>query len=83
VGKGISIDELDSPIKQANEASQDAKEDSAQGVTLTSFGLLRYGTQLSEAVDDGDDQASKTDTSERVGHASLESTEGGVFWEVV
>jgi hypothetical protein len=83
VRKCVSVDELDSPVKQTDETSQYAEENTSHGIALTSFGLLRNRAQLSQAIDDSDYQAPKTDAAEGVGHASLESTQGRMLGKVV
>jgi hypothetical protein len=68
VGESIFVDELNSPIKKTDEASQDAKEDLTHEVSLRSLILLGNRAGLAEELDDGNDQASKADTAKTVGH---------------
>lgn len=68
VGESIFVDELNSPIKKTDEASQDAKEDLAHEVSLRCLILLGNRACLAEELDNGNDQASKADTAKTVGH---------------
>jgi hypothetical protein len=68
VGESIFVDELNSPIKKTDEASQDAKEDLAHELSLRCLILLGNRACLAEELDNGNDQASKADTAKTVGH---------------
>lgn len=83
VGEGIAVEELNSPVKDANEATKDAEKDRANQITLGGILLLSDGTELAQAVDDGNNKTAKADTSKAIGYRALESSPGRALWHVV
>jgi hypothetical protein len=59
---------LDRPIKQTNEATQDAEEDCRQRVALRGLILLCNRACLAKKLDNSYHQTSKADTAEAVSH---------------
>jgi hypothetical protein len=59
VAEGIAVDELNSPIEQANDALQEAKGNAAAHVASLGLLLLRNRAQLANAVDDGDQETAQ------------------------
>jgi hypothetical protein len=50
--EGVSVDELNCPIQDADKAPQNTEEDSSQNIALSSLGTLGDGTYLAQEVDD-------------------------------
>lgn len=70
----IAVDELDSPVNQANDATQDTKGNLSSNVSLLTLLTLRDTHSMSDHIDNGDDQGSEADAAKGVGHCSFEGT---------
>lgn len=81
--KSVAVDELDGPVEDADQTLQDAKENVTDNVPVSAGLALCDGADLSEAVNDGDNETSKADAAEGVGHGTTESPSGCSFREVL
>lgn len=73
----VAVDELHSPIDQANNALQTAETRRADDISLLRLRLLGYADSLADHVDECDDEGTKGDTAKGVGHAAFEGAAGG------
>lgn len=84
MAESIPVEKGDQPVEQSDEAAKDPNEDAAHNVSLRSFLSLCNRARLSEHVDNGDDQTSKTDTTKGIRSRTLEgatsSTLGSTAW---
>lgn len=76
VAESIAVEELDCPIQEANQAAQTAEQDTTDDITVARCVLLRDRAQLAQELDDGNNQATKTNAAETVGDGTLESAAG-------
>ena len=83
VAECVSVQELDSPVEDANQTAQDAKQNRPHHVAITGSIALSGRAELTKSLDDSYKQTSKTDTAEAVGHGPLESTAGRALWHGV
>lgn len=72
VGEGVSVDKLDDPLQDRDQASQEAEENVADDISLSAFLVSGGLRDHSEEVDNGYDQAAKTDGSKTIRQGSLE-----------
>jgi hypothetical protein len=79
VAERISVQELDSPVQDANQTPQDAEECGADQVTIGRSIALSGRADLTQKLDDGDKEASETDTAETVRDGALEGTACGTL----
>lgn len=83
VAEGVSVEEGDGPVQQANQTAQDAKQDVADHVAVRGSLGASHGAEMPHEVDDGDDQATEADGAEAVRQSSLERNTRGAAGEVV
>lgn len=72
VGEGVAIQELNSPIQNPNQTTQDAKQDGGNNVALGGFVLSSNRADLAQEVDDGHNQTAETDAAKTVGQGSFQ-----------
>jgi len=77
------VDELDSPVQDSDKTLENTKRNVGSDVSRICFLLACNAACLSEHVDDCNDQASKTDTSETVGQRTAGGSSGNVLGRVV
>lgn len=86
VAVGVSVKELDCPVQKTDDAAQDAEEDvseDASNPTLLSGLGAGHRAQLSQELDDGDQQAAEADRAEAISEGSPGRTSSGTLREVV
>lgn len=81
--EGITVDELDGPIQNTDQAPKDAEHYGADNITVTGRILLCDRAKLAKAVDDGYQQAAKADTSKAVGKSASKRATSDLCWIVV
>lgn len=84
--EGVAVEELKSPLEDAEQTAEDTENDIANHATNTTVvkGLLTSDrAQLSEELDDGDKQASQADGTEAVSESASGRTACSVLGEVV
>ena len=78
--EGVAVEELHKPVEKSYEASENPERYATNHTTLCCFLLLGDGTGLAHHVDKGDQQTSKTDTTERIGGGAFQSTSCSSLW---
>lgn len=66
VGEGVSVDKLDDPLEDRNQARQDAEENVADDVSLGTLLVLGGLGHHLEEIDNGNNQAAEADGSETI-----------------
>lgn len=77
------VDELYNPVQDSNKTLENAKRDVGGDVSRICFLLSCNTACLSEHIDECNNQASKTDTSETVGQRATGGSSGNVLGRVV
>ena len=72
MNEGVAIDELDRPVDNADNASQDAEHDGPDDISLRGLLLLRDAACLPYHVNERHDQGPEADAAEAVRHAPPE-----------
>lgn len=81
IGKGVAVHKLDGPLHKAQDALYTAEEDGADQISLPGLGLLSYGAELTEEIDDGDKQTSQADGTETVRQGPPQGASGNLLGE--
>lgn len=80
--ESVSVDKLHSPVQDANEALQDAKAASHGHIPRVGFRLLCNRADLSEHVDDSNDETAETDRAKAVRQGATRGTPSCSRWRV-
>jgi hypothetical protein len=82
VRKRITVQELDSPLKNTDKAAKNAEQDGAYEVPVSSRRSLGSRADLSQELNNGDKQTAKTDASKAVRQRALEGAASCTFGEL-
>jgi hypothetical protein len=79
VAEGIAVDELHGPLENADETAQNAESNLANNVAITSCLVAGHRAELSQELDDGDNERSKGDAAKAVGEGTASGTASGAL----
>lgn len=84
--ESIAVEELGKPIKEGDQTSQETEYRVANGTFDSTF-LARLApcnrAQVSQELDDSDNQTPKADGAKTIGKGPIRGTTGRILWEVV
>jgi hypothetical protein len=83
VGEGVTVQELNRPVQNADQALQTAQEYDSNDISILGRTLSSRRANLAQELDDSHDETSKTDAAEAVCKGSLERPSGRAFRKVV
>jgi hypothetical protein len=81
IRKRVTVQELDRPVEQADETSKDAEHNRADNIAVASSRSLGSRADLSDELDDGNEQTTQTNATEAVGQGTLQGTAGRTLGE--
>lgn len=83
MNKGISVEELNRPLEQAQETAHDTEERISNHATVGSLLVSSGLTHLAKELNNGDQQTTQTDRAKAVSQSSAGSSTGSVLGEIV
>jgi len=83
VAESISVDELNSPLQDTKKAANATEQSVSQHTAIRSLLVTSSGADLTDELDNSDQQATQSDGSKTVGQGSLRRSASGVLGEVV